>query len=104
MPKLYTTTQIAKRYGIKAAQLNQLLVRELVIYKAQDGYRLKRHQEKRGLEILVHHNFIRSDGTPDSRATLKWTETGKSFLEDIIEQHGFAMLGEDRHERKMETD
>lgn len=104
MSKLYTTTQIAKLYGLKAAELNRLLLNEEVILKSDDGYRLRTHQQQRGLEVLVFHNFIRSEGMPDSRATLKWTETGKSFLQNLIERKGFSLIGEDVHERAMETD
>lgn len=104
MFKLYTTTQIAKLYGMTAAELNKLLQNEHVIYKAQDGYRLRTHQQQRGLEVLVFHNFIRSEGMPDSRATLKWTETGKSFLQNLIERKGFTMIGADEYERTLEAD
>lgn len=87
--RFYTTTEIAKPYQITARDLNRLLVNERVIRKESDGYHLTTHHQKMGLEKVFVTSYVHSDGTPDESRTLKWTETGKFFIESLLERLGF---------------
>ena len=88
-PKYYTTTEIAKEYQMQARQLNELLLRERIIAKDQKGYRLTTQHRKRGLEKVFVTTYVHRDGTPDESHTLKWTETGKFFIESLLDDKGF---------------
>ncbi|WP_248499300.1 phage antirepressor KilAC domain-containing protein [Staphylococcus aureus] len=87
--RYYTTTEIAKEYELQARQLNKLLINEKVVVKDRCGYRLTTHNRERGLERVFVTTFMRSDGTPDESHSLKWTETGKQFIENLLESKGF---------------
>lgn len=103
-PKIYTTTQIGKIYDISARDLNRMLINERVIRKTPGGYVLQTHHLKKGFEVINEYSFVRSQGQPDYSTTLKWTEAGKSFIQNIIESLGFSLIGEadDENERTME--
>ncbi len=88
--RTYTTTEIAKEYQLSAVQLNKLLQNENVIVKVEDSYRLRTAHQQKGLVRIYTTNFVRSDGTPDERSTMKWTETGKFFVENLLERLGFV--------------
>lgn len=88
--RYYTTTEIAKQYEISARDLNRLLLNEQVITKRDGHYDLTTHNKKRGFEKMFVTSFMRSDGTPDESYSLKWTESGKQFIEMKIESLGFV--------------
>lgn len=86
----YTTTQLAKPYQLTARDLNRLLLNERIIFKDEQGrYRLATQHTKKGYEKVFVVPFTHSDGTPDESHTLKWTETGKLFIEHTLERLGF---------------
>lgn len=92
MERLYTTTEIGKQYAISAKNLNLMLERENVIRKTAYGWELCTAQHGKGLAVIKVVPFFRSDGTPDERHTIKWTETGKAHIENVVEKW-FSKVG-----------
>lgn len=92
MERLYTTTEIGKQYAISAKNLNLMLERENVIRKTAYGWELCTSQHRKGLAVVKVTSFVRSDGTPDESRSLKWTETGKAHIENVVEKW-FSKVG-----------
>lgn len=93
MKRLYTTTDIAKLYGLTARRVNQLLEHSGIIRKDERGnWSLCTAYKQRGYVVISIMPFTRSDGTPDESRTMKWTETGKFFVENKIESKGIEKI------------
>ena len=92
MNKLYTTTEIGKAYGLTARKVNLLLEHSGVIRKVNGNWELCTAYKQRGYVVISIMPFTHSDGTPDESRTMKWTETGKFFVENKIESKGIEKL------------
>ncbi len=85
--ELVTITQIAKDYGMSARKMNSKL-HELGIQYNQSGQGLlySKYHDK-GFTHSRTIDITRTDGSPDTKLSTKWTQKGRLFLYDILKQN-----------------
>lgn len=85
----YTTTQIAKEYGMGAVTFNKTLSRLRIQYKVRGQWMLYEKYQDKGYTVSTTVNFIQSDGTVGPRMQTEWTEAGRQFLHQLHDEHWF---------------
>ncbi len=85
----YTTTQIAKEYGMGAVTFNKTLSRLRIQYKVRGQWMLYEKYQDKGYTVSTTVNFIQSDGTVGTRMQTEWTEAGRQFLHQLHDEHWF---------------
>lgn len=82
----YTTTQLAKEFGMGATSLNRKL-RELGVQYCQNGQWLLTYKYQNKSYTKTHtHAFMRSDGSTGSAMQTVWTEKGREFIHGLIDR------------------
>lgn len=84
----YTSTSIAKNYGMSAQQLNRYLHDKHIIY-SQDGiWNLYQKYANSGIaHVRYTQNFY-----GNIVKQLKWTEQGKKFIHNILQYDGYEIV------------
>ena len=81
----YTTTQLAQGFEMTARQLNIILQQAGIQYKQSGQWILKGKYRSMGLARTRTHTFTRSDGSIDTSHSTVWTEKGRYFIADLLE-------------------
>ncbi|MFD3271475.1 phage antirepressor KilAC domain-containing protein [Paenibacillus dendritiformis] len=87
-----TITQIAKDYGMTGQALNQILHEEKVQYKQNKQWLLYRQHHDKGYTKSRTIDFTRSNGEPDVTMNTRWTQKGRLFIHEILQQRGIVAL------------
>ena len=80
----YTSTEIAKPYGLKANDLLSFLSDKGIVHKMNGHYELTRKYCNEGLgkyRYSVEYNYR---GMRKKKSTLVWTEAGRQFINEMI--------------------
>lgn len=89
---LLATTQIAADYGMSPQQLNKLLHEEKVQHKVGGQWILYTAHMNNGYTKSQTIQITRSDGRPDTKMNTKWTQKGRLFIHEILENRGISAL------------
>jgi len=81
-------SQIAKDYGLSASKLNKILQEERVQYKSGDQWLLYAEHTGNGYTKSETHHFTHTDGRAGSRLHTKWTQKGRLFINNILNNRG----------------
>ena len=76
--------EIARQYGISAADLHSFLKDKNIIFRKQGCYHLAKKYQGLGLTEYQFSLKTGGDGHPRLKPKLVWTETGRQFLNDFI--------------------
>lgn len=90
--KTVTVTQIAADYGISAQKLNKILREERVQRKVNNQWILYRNYMNNGYTKSDTINIVRSNGLPDVQMQTKWTQKGRLFIHELLENRGIIAL------------
>lgn len=85
----FTTTQIAKEFGMSAKTLNKHLQRIGVQYKVRDQWVLSAKYQDKGLSKTTTHEFLKSDSSIGTHIQMEWTESGRKWLHDLHDEKWF---------------
>lgn len=80
----FTPTEIARQYGIGAADLHSFLKDQKIIFRKQGCYHLTKKYQGLGLTEYQYSLKTDSEGHPKLKAKQVWTEAGRQFLNDFI--------------------
>ena len=80
----FTPTEIARQYGISAADLHSFLKDKNIIFRKQGCYHLTKKYQGLGLTEYQYSLKTDSEGHPKLKAKQVWTEAGRQFLNDFI--------------------
>lgn len=86
---LLTTTQIAKNYGWTAIKLNAILKTLKVQFKQSGNWVLYQKYADKGYAKLVPYPYPKSDGSVGISYDLKWFESGKKFIHNLLRSEGY---------------
>lgn len=89
---LLATSQIAADYGMTAQALNKVLHEEHVQHKVGGQWILYKEHMNNGYTKSQTINIRRSDGRPDTKMNTKWTQKGRLFIHEILEDRGISAL------------
>lgn len=80
----YTSTEIAKPYGLNANDLLSFLSDKGIVQKMNGHYELTRKYRDEGLARFRYSVRYNSRGKRKTRSTLVWTEAGRQFINEMI--------------------
>lgn len=83
----YSTTQIAKEYGMSAIALNQKLKELGVQYKLHGQWVLTSKYQDKGYAKTITYSFLHSDNTPGTSLITTWTESGRYFIHTLLKSN-----------------
>ena len=86
---LLTTTQIAKNYGWSAIKLNSILKSLKIQFKQSGNWMLYQKYANKGYAKLVPYPYPKSDGSVGTSYELKWFESGKKFIHNLLRCEGY---------------
>lgn len=89
---LVLTTQIAKDYGMSARKFNRILNELKIQYKVGDQWVLYSKYQSNGYVHSRTINITRSNGMPDTKMQMEWTQKGRLFLYDELKKAGYVPL------------
>lgn len=81
----FTTTQVAKGLGMTAQELNRVLCQRGIQYGQSGQYLLYADYARRGLAQNRTHTYHDVFGTVHTSSSLVWTERGKRFIHQMLE-------------------
>jgi prophage antirepressor-like protein len=81
----YTVTQLAKENEMTACQLNIVLNKCGVQFKQSGQWLLYKDYQDKGLTKTRTHVVKRSDGREETRHSTTWTEKGREFVRELLE-------------------
>lgn len=84
---LVTITQIAKDYGMSARKMNNKLHELGIQYNQSGQWLLYSKYHDKGFTHSRTIDITRTDGSPDTKLSTKWTQKGRLFLYDILKQN-----------------
>ena len=84
------TTQIAADYGMSARKLNQILHEEGIQHNVNSQWILYRKHMGMGYTKSHTVNIRRSDGSPDTKLTTRWTQKGRLLIHNLLEKRGIV--------------
>jgi Rha family phage regulatory protein len=84
---LITATDIAKNYGWSAIKLNNTLHTLGVQFRQSKHWVLYAKYQYKGYAKLVPYPYLKSDGTNGTHYELKWNETGKRFIHELLKEN-----------------
>lgn len=87
---LFTTTQIAKDYGMGPKDFNKLLNRLSIQYKRNGQWLLYARYHDKGYTGSETIPIKHKDGRPDSKMNTKWTQEGRLFLYEFLKVRGIV--------------
>ncbi|WP_291632253.1 phage antirepressor KilAC domain-containing protein [Clostridium sp.] len=88
---LFTTTEVARKFGLSAVKLNQILRDLGVQYKVFKIWRLDKKYAGLGYLKIEKAMYLAADGTEKVKTLQKWTTNGKYFVYDILEKNHIEM-------------
>lgn len=81
---LHTANEMAAMVGMSAVALNKNLNKHGIIYSQGKGdkkvWLLASEYRDKGIAKMVTHRYFDSDGNPQTKNYLKWTEKGKQLI------------------------
>ena len=80
----YTSTEIAKPYGLNANDLLSFLSDKGIVQKMNGHYELTRKYRNEGFAKYRYSVRYNSRGKRKTRSTLVWTEAGRQFINEMI--------------------
>lgn len=89
---LLATSQIAADYGMTAQALNKILHEDRVQHKVGGQWILYKNHMNKGYTKSQTINITRTDGSPDTKMNTKWTQKGRLFIHEILEDRGITAL------------
>lgn len=89
---LLATSQIAADYGMSAQALNKILHEERAQHKVGGQWILYKNHMNKGYTKSETINIRRSDGSPDTKMNTKWTQKGRLFIHELLEDRGITAL------------
>ncbi len=87
---LFTTTQIAKDYGMGPKDFNKLLNQLRIQYKRNGQWLLYARYHDKGYTGSETIPIKHSDGRPDAKMNTKWTQEGRLFLYEFLKARGIV--------------
>lgn len=81
---VYTTTQVAKEFGMGAKSFNKLLREKKLVFQQNGQWLLYAPHDRQGYTKTRTYNFFREDGTPGTSTQTVWTEKGREWLHRIM--------------------
>jgi hypothetical protein len=84
---MLTTTQIAKKFGMSAIELNKILYGAGIQYKVNDQWVLYYQYQDKGLIKVQKYN--KKAGERDVVLHTYWTEKGMDFIEAVLQRLGY---------------
>ena len=89
---LMTVNAIAKDYGKSAIWMNKWLNEHKVQYKQGDVWLLYQKYANKGYTSSKTATFIGTDGIQHCRTHTYWTQAGRLFIYDLLNEHGILPL------------
>ena len=83
----YTTTELAKPYGMKSSDLLSFLRDRKIIMKLEGDYQLTKPYRTQGLADYRYSLKYNQQGKLKVKKSLVWTEKGRKFLKEMIENY-----------------
>lgn len=80
----FTTTQIAKDFGMSARQLNKFLHDSGIIFKQGGQWFLYNRYADKGYMESREYTYTKKDGTNGIILTSVWTEAGRMFVKKLV--------------------
>lgn len=87
---LFTTSQIAKDYGMGPKDFNKMLNHLRIQYKRNGQWLLYAKYHDKGYTGSETIPIKHSDGRPDSKMNTKWTQEGRLFLYEFLKSRGIV--------------
>ena len=85
---LLSTKMIAKDYGMAAKGFNKMLHEFGIQYNQSGVWFLYQKYAIYGYTQTKTNAFVRSDGTPDGKPHMYWTQKGRIFLYNFLKDKG----------------
>ena len=82
--RLYTVTEIANEFDVKAITLNKLLIAWKLQHKVGAHYEMCEGIDE---SKYVHYTFYRG-----AKAQMKWTGAGRLLIHSRMKQHGYSLV------------
>lgn len=82
--RLYTVTEIANEFDVKAVTLNKLLITWKLQHKVGAHYEMCEGIDE---SKYVHYTFYRG-----AKAQMKWTGAGRLLIHSRMKQHGYSLV------------
>lgn len=89
---LLAISQIAADYGMTAQALNKVLHDERVQHKVGGQWILYKIHMNKGYTKSQTIDITRTDGRPDTKMNTKWTQKGRLFIHELLEDRGIEAL------------
>lgn len=89
---LLAISQIAADYGMTAQALNKVLHDERVQHKVGGQWILYKNHMNKGYTKSQTIDITRTDGRPDTKMNTKWTQKGRLFIHELLEDRGIEAL------------
>ena len=83
----YTTTQIAKEFGMSGKRLNEVLHAMGVQYKVNEQWVLYADYCGKGYTKTLTFTYSDADGQLHSRQSTAWTEKGREFIHKLMREN-----------------
>lgn len=83
---------IANDYGFTATAFNKKIKELGIQYKEGKNWLLYKKYREKGYTHTKTFEFKHSDGTPDTKTNMEWTQKGRLFLYEILKQHGILPM------------
>lgn len=93
-----TITRIAEDYGLSAVKLNRILEDAGVQYRVYGTWRLQPDFADCGFVVREAHGYSDHEGAHQEGYRLKWTQTGRLFIYQIMKKIGLKPIVEDDHD------
>lgn len=93
---LMTTTEISKDYGVSAKKFNKILHNYGIQYKQSDRWFLYAKYEGEGYTSSRTYPITKSNGDPDAKTHMYWTQKGRLFLYDFLKSNGILPMIEQK--------
>lgn len=85
----YTTTQVAKEFGMGAPTLNKILHEQKVQYKLNDQWLLYHQHQNKGYTSTITRSFTGASGAVHTSQLTVWTEKGRKFIHELMSDLGY---------------
>ena len=82
------TTQIAADYNLSARRLNKILHENGIQYNCNGQWILYKKYTGKGYTRSYTVDIVRSDGTPDTKLTTRWTQKGRLLIHQTLSDAG----------------
>lgn len=80
----FTSTQIAKEFGMSAQALHRFLKEKGVMFRQWNQWFLYARYQDKGYVKTREHTYTRSDGKTAITLTTVWTERGRMFIHSLF--------------------